>query len=342
MTSPAPSTPARGHKPQPMSREWNWHPDLPLFGAPFWDWPVRPLASLKWLVSAYFPLSDRALYLLFALGVACIFQPVTAAQAVLSPDWIAVVLVRNYLAVLVVAGGLHWWFYVFRGQGDEEKYDPRAMLEDNQRLFKFGRQTRDNMFYSLASGVPVASAYEVGVRWMYANGIIDMMTADTNPVWFVVLFPLMTVWQSCHFYIIHRALHWRPLYRHIHALHHRAVNPGPWSGISMHPLEHLAYFSTQAIFLLIASHPAHMLFLLYWQMLGAPSGHAGYDAVRIRGVRVLAVGGFFHQLHHRHFECNYGGTEMPWDVWMKTHHDGSEQATRETRLRMRERRRAGA
>jgi len=110
----------------------------------------------------------------------------------------------------------------------------------------------------------------------------------------------------------------------------------------MHPVEHIGYFSTLLLFLVVASHPAHMLFLLYWQLLGAPSAHSGYEAVRIKGIKVLAVGGFFHQLHHRHFECNYGGTEMPWDRWMKTKHDGSEDATREIRLRMREQRKAKA
>lgn len=324
----------------PVSREWNWHPRLPIEGAPFFVWPLRPLQAVKWLFFAYFPLSDRLLYVLFSLIVAYWLQPVTGAQAVFSADWMSIVVLRNLMALLVVAGGLHYWFYVLRGQGDQDKYDPRAMLEDNQRLFKFGHQTWDNMFYSLVSGVPVASAYEIAARWMYANGSFNTINFDANPVWFIALFPLLNIWQSCHFYFVHRALHWKFIYQKIHALHHRSVNPGPWSGMSMHLVEHVLYFSTLFLFLIIASHPTHLLFLLYWQFLGAPSGHAGYEAVRVKGVKVLAVGGFFHQLHHRHFECNYGGIEMPCDAWAKTHHDGSEDATRATRTRMREQRKA--
>jgi hypothetical protein len=28
----------------------------------------------------------------------------------------------------------------------------------------------------------------------------------------------------------------RLLYRHVHSLHHRSYNTGPWSGIAMHPV----------------------------------------------------------------------------------------------------------
>ncbi len=28
----------------------------------------------------------------------------------------------------------------------------------------------------------------------------------------------------------------------------------------------------------------------------------------------IEVGDFFHQLHHRFFDCNYGTWETPWDT----------------------------
>lgn len=45
----------------------------------------------------------------------------------------------------------------------------------------------------------------------------------------------------------------------------------------------------------------------------------------------LSLGRFHHQLHHRHFECNYGNAEMPWDKWFKTFHDGSDNAMADIR-----------
>ena len=36
--------------------------------------------------------------------------------AALSADWVLPVLLRNAMALAVVAGGLHLWFHTFRGQ----------------------------------------------------------------------------------------------------------------------------------------------------------------------------------------------------------------------------------
>ncbi|WP_353816990.1 hypothetical protein [Mesorhizobium sp.] len=50
-------------------------------------------------------------------------------------------------------------------------------------------------------------------------------------------------------------LHWGPLYNYVHSLHHRNVNVGPWSGMSMHPIEHIIYMSSVVIHVVLPSHP---------------------------------------------------------------------------------------
>ena len=35
---------------------------------------------------------------------------------------------------------------------------------------------------------------------------------------------------------------------------------------------------------------------------------------------------YFHYLHHKHFECNYGAELVPLDAWLGTFHDGSKEA----------------
>jgi len=61
--------------------------------------------------------------------------------------------------------------------------------------------------------------------------------------------------------------------------------------------------------------------------------HTGYENLLVKDKRRLALGTFYHQLHHRYFECNYGNQEMPWDKWFGTFHDGSDEATIATRAR---------
>ena len=36
------------------------------------------------------------------------------------------------------------------------------------------------------------------------------------------------------------------------------------------------------------------------------------------------MGDFFHQLHHRYFECNYGELTSPLDKWFGSFHDGTQ------------------
>ena len=67
-----------------------------------------------------------------------------------------------------------------------------------------------------------------------------MITIDSNPIWFFALFLLMPVFQSFHFYWLHRALHIPWIYKRVHSVHHRSVSIAPWSGFSMHPIEHVA------------------------------------------------------------------------------------------------------
>ena len=63
-----------------------------------------------------------------------------------------------------------------------------------------------------------------------------------------------------------------------------------------------------------------------WQGPAAAMTHSGYEDLLIKDKRRLALGTFYHQLHHRYFECNYGNQEMPWDRWFGTFHDGSTEA----------------
>ena len=125
-----------------------------------------------------------------------------------------------------------------------------------------------------------------------------------------------------------------PLYRHVHSLHHRNVNIGPWSGISMHPIEHVIYFSSMLIHLVVPSHPVLIMFHGYMLSLSAIFGHTGFHEMMIGNRARVAVGHFHHQLHHRYFECNYGSVDFPLDVWFGTFHDGTPEARRRLKSRL--------
>ena len=250
--------------------------------------------------------------------------------------WILQNLLVNFVLVLVVAGGLHWYFYIRRAQQKQFKFDGRDQTRNN-RNFLFCDQVKDNMFWSLSSGVLHLTFFQSVSMWLMANDYVPTLNAHANPtlsvLGFVLGFILLPIWSAFHFYWVHRFLHMPFMYKHFHSLHHKNINIGPWSGIAMHPIEHFLYISSMCIHWIVASHPIHLAFHVVWLGPGAAMSHTGYENMLVKDKRRLALGTFYHQLHHRYFECNYGNQEMPWDRWFGTFHDGSEQSTLDTRAR---------
>jgi sterol desaturase/sphingolipid hydroxylase (fatty acid hydroxylase superfamily) len=301
---------------------WHYTPELPVTVSPYFQWPpaVRPIA--RWIVGGWFPVSERLIILLLAILVSVTVQPSLDTAAAFSPGWIASIFIRNLFLMTLVAGGLHWYFYIARKQGDERRFDARPFATSN-RVFTFGSQVRDNMFWTLASGVTIWTLYEALMLWALANGYAPQFSMPEHWPWLVLLVLLIPMWETTHFFLIHRLIHTSKLYQRVHALHHRNTNVGPWSGLSMHPVEHIVYLSTVLIHFIVPSTPFLIAFHLMYFTLSAATTHTGYQGIVHNGRLVLPLGTFHHQLHHRYFTCNYGGLEMPWDKWTGSFHDGT-------------------
>eukprot|EP00036_Acanthoecidae_sp_10tr_P022175 CAMPEP_0206325144 /NCGR_PEP_ID=MMETSP0106_2-20121207/20907_1 /ASSEMBLY_ACC=CAM_ASM_000206 /TAXON_ID=81532 /ORGANISM="Acanthoeca-like sp., Strain 10tr" /LENGTH=330 /DNA_ID=CAMNT_0053757573 /DNA_START=43 /DNA_END=1035 /DNA_ORIENTATION=- len=236
--------------------------------------------------------------------------------------WIAELYLRNLALLWMIAGGWHALLYTFKAQGSKQKYDPRwQAVGSNKFLFK--DQVLDNIFWSCGSGVLTWTGYEAYALHRWANNpedsalYTDWWSAPLYSIGWLLLIP---IWREFHFYVGHRALHWKPIYPYIHALHHKNDNPGPWSGLAMHPIEHLIYFSVVAIHFVVPSHPIHFFFNAQHTALTPAGGHSGFEGPLIDGK--IPAGSYFHYLHHRYFECNYGEATIPLDKWFGTFRDG--------------------
>jgi lathosterol oxidase len=305
--------------------KWNHIPQVPVGVSPMFALPPNFGAILRWTLRQWLVVTERSILVVISLLSWLFFQPSLEVTATLSADWIAALYIRNLLLMVAVAGGLHLYFYSRKTQGDALRYDKRD-LSDQKKIFSFKNQLADNMFWTLASGVTIWTLYEVLMFWAMGNGYAPVLYWSDNPIWFILLFLLTPIWISFHFYWVHRWLHWPPLYRLAHALHHRNTNVGPWSGLSMHPVEHVIFFSSILIHFILPSSPVHILFHMQHQSLTAATSHTGYEAMQIKDKKHLALGTFHHQMHHRFFDCNYGNLEMPWDKWFGSFHDGTEES----------------
>ena len=256
----------------------------------------------------------------------------------LSVGWLAFIFVRNAAITFVYAGLLHLHFYIQKTQGNEFKYNAN-FLETNNPKFLFNDQTKDNLFWVFLSGIPIWTAYEGLTLWAYANGWLPMVSWEIYPIYCLVFFLLIPTIRDVHFYLIHRLIHFRPLYRIAHEVHHRNINPGPWSGLSMHPVEHLIYFSGILIHWIIPSHPLIALWHIFHAGISPHAGHSGFETMVLKNGFKVNTGTFYHYLHHKYFECNYSGDNANFmDKLFGTFHDGSDEATEALKQRLRGRR----
>lgn len=314
----------------PETERWNHHPGQRIGLNPLFAWPPDPKAIWRWYRGAWFQVTAVTIPAVLAVIVWAVFLPELDTMKAFSPLWMAQVWVANLLPQVLVAGGLHWWLYTRRAQGLDRKFDKRDLAYDNG-IFTFGNQLWDNVFWTLGSAITIATIYQWVIFWAMANGYVPAITFDTAPVWFIAWFALIPIWSGFHYYWTHRLEHHPKLYARVHALHHRNVNVGPWSGISNHWWENLLYFSSYWIHLIIPSHPLHVMFHAMFQQVSPVMSHSGFEKVMVGDTEAAKAGDFFHQLHHRYFECNYGTSEMPFDKWFGTFHDGSAAATEHTR-----------
>ena len=308
--------------------KWHYFPPLPITVSPLFRRPFKPLEILKWFIGGWLPVSEKLIVLGLAIISWAFFHPTLEQARVFSFDWIALIYLRNLALIFLVAGGLHLYFYVFRRQGDERRYDVRPMARNN-RLFTFNDQVLDNMFWSCASGVTIWSAYEVLMMWALANGYAPSLLWPQDGGWLILLILLVPIWETLYFYLIHRLIHWAPLYRKVHYLHHRNINVGPWSGLSMHPAEHLLYLGSVLIHFVVPANPLLIIYHLQHYTLTAATTHTGYQGIVVKDKLRLPLGTFHHQMHHRFFECNYGGLEIPCDRWAGSFNDGTEESHRQ-------------
>lgn len=303
-----------------------WQPDRLPEPSPLFRLPWKPLAVLKWLFGWQgFFLPYNLFYGLLAVICWLYFTPSLARTARFEVGWIAEIYLRNAVLLILIAGGLHLRLYVTRGQGTKFKYT-KKWLATNDGRFLFRNQVWDNIFWNLTSGCLIWTGYEAVTLWAFSNGVIPYVDWRTHPVYCLLLMLLVPFLRYAHFYWSHLWTHWRPLYNISHYLHHQNINIGPWSGMTMHPIEHLIYLSGVLVHWLIPSNPVHAIFNLMHAGVSPALGHAGFHKLVTKGERGLMADNYFHYLHHRFFTVNYGVEMVPLDKWFGSFHDGSPEA----------------
>jgi lathosterol oxidase len=116
-------------------------------------------------------------------------------------------------------------------------------------------------------------------------------TSLTGVARFIAALMLVPLWRNVHFYFAHRLLHFKALYQHMHALHHRNTDIEPFAGLAMHPVEVLYYFTSVLPSLFLYCSPFALLWNGVHLLMSPTAGHSGWED---------HVGSSsFHYMHHR-------------------------------------------
>jgi len=167
-----------------------------------------------------------------------------------------------------------------------------------------------NLWY-FTLGCGVWTLFEVMFMHAYASGNLpylhdsEIFHSPANLARFLGWTALIPIWRGCHFYFAHRLIHVRFLYKFVHSLHHRNVDIEPFAGLTMHPIEHLYYFSCIMPSLYFYMSPFHLLFNGMHLLLSPAASHSGWED-HVQSDQ-------FHYVHHAKFWCNYGSASLPLD-----------------------------
>ena len=314
------------------NKRGDWTPNEPSRVAPIFVWPWSFAAFLKWLPSYFLPWN--VLFMALAAAIWFFATPSLETMKVLALDWIAFIWVRNMAIVLAVYGSLELWLYAKRRQGGRFKYNGLWPSDRKSKIFMFQSQNIDNFIRSFGTGIPIWTAYEVLILHAAANGWGPWTTFTAHPIWLAVFALVLPIYHEVHFYCIHRLIHVPTLYKYVHSVHHHTVNPSPWSSLSMHPVEHLLYWSDSLIHLLLPSHRLLLIYGLQITGTGAVVGHIGFDKIEMGANSGVDTHAHTHYLHHKYFDVNYADGTVPLDKWFGTWHDGTREGDRLMNVRI--------
>ncbi|RDV00340.1 sterol desaturase family protein [Trinickia dinghuensis] len=309
------------------NKRGDWAPAQDLDVAPFWKWPVSLPKMFDYVVGYVWPWN------LFIMATTVLWWyfvvPDMATMKTIGWAWILKLLAANWIGNFLFYGFIELRYYRARVQERRFKYNGKFPAEQPSDVFLFRSQNIDNFLRSFFVSIPIGTAIEVGLLWAFANGLTPMVTWQAHPVYLIVLTLLAPIAHEVHFFFIHRAIHWGPLYKWVHSVHHNSVNPSPWSSMSMHPVESTLYFGVAFWVLAVPSHPFIAVYFFHLAAFGAVVGHIGFDRLEVTGDVAQPSHAYAHYLHHKYFEVNYCDNGFfPLDKWFGTWHDGSSEGDR--------------
>jgi sterol desaturase/sphingolipid hydroxylase (fatty acid hydroxylase superfamily) len=202
---------------------------------------LSPRQTLMDIVTLkYFVMSPNLTWLLMCLIVyACQPYDIASAARGWSFDWIVHRIVVNLVLAGVYYSCFHTLLYVRRA--GSRKFKPTQWPTAGNMIHNLWYWTLFVVQWSLwecavmrlwaSDAQTYASESDIAFTDL-VNQRISLVDFLSNSVlwWNVLWILLVPIWRDIHFYVAHRFIHIRAIYKYVHSLHHRIPDPEPFAG----------------------------------------------------------------------------------------------------------------
>ena len=175
----------------------------------------------------------------------------------------------------------------------------------------------------LAPGIAAGRSRFALPAGLSVPSLADMRRLTGRPDILLASGVAMVIFNDAWFYWVHRLLHTRWLFRHVHRVHHRSVDVTPFTTYSFHPLEALllSLWIVPWVFVVPTWVPVLAGVQLYGYLENLKS-HLGYEFypgwfARAFPTKWLTTS-TYHNVHHTSPRGNYALTFRWWDRWLGT------------------------
>lgn len=195
-----------------------------------------------------------------------------------------------------------------------------------QQRFPSNKDVKREIRYSIYTSI-IFSVVIIAVMWLSANNYTLIYRPIEKYGWgyFVFSIFLMILIHDAYFYWTHRLLHWKPLFKKVHIVHHMSLNPTPFSAYAFHPVEALVEVGiVPVIVFLVPYHYLALTIFSGYALVMNIMGHMGYEFFPKSFAKNKLANwhnsATHHNMHHRLVKYNFGLYFNLWDSWMKTNH----------------------
>ena len=228
------------------------------------------------------------------------------------------ILLIELLSYFIFAGTAYYVFYVLF-----KKVIKHRII---QKKFEKKEKMLEEIKYSLST-IMIFSFTFAMVYYLQEKGYTRHYeeVSEYGVLYLFVSAGLMIVLHDTYFYWGHRLMHHPKIYRHVHLIHHKSTNPSPWAAYAFHPLE--AFVEIGILYLIAFIIPYHEYSIIMWwayMLFFNVMGHLGVELFPAdfleKGVLKWHNSATHHNMHHKHFNYNYGLFFNVWDGLMNTVH----------------------